>query len=409
MNVAIHPLDLAVIAACLIGIVGLGCWTGLRRRQESTQGKDYFPAGGAIGRLIISLAMFSTNMAILLPTLFLGFGGEPTDQPVPSRGAAWTHPLTNRRKLNSPLVEVTPFVLKDRLYLVENWQKQWDHPGSPDGSRFQEDEVRIRDVEADRVVATPLVGHGLGMALVWQDRVYVFAGDWGKEKKWQITTITLTSSADLASWRQPEVVLRAEPQEKFFNVSVCRGLDRFVLLVESNDPQWPPFTFKYFVSDDLRRWKPVADAIYGHDKYVGGPALYYEDGWYYTLYLESLGQNRWETRITRSQDLVRWQDAPTGRPFVTFNPANTIHPLRPGHLREVNASDAEVVYWRGQTLVYFTGGDQQLAGDLQLAEFNGTPRELFERFFVPAGGAERAAPARAAGGRPVLGDAPRDP
>ncbi len=46
------------------------------------------------------------------------------------------------------------------------------------------------------------------------------------------------------NWTKPIVVLRAEPQEKFFNVSVCRGRDAFVLLVESNDPKWPPFTFE---------------------------------------------------------------------------------------------------------------------------------------------------------------------
>ena len=40
-----------------------------------------------------------------------------------------------------------------------------------------------------------------------------------------------------------------------------------------------------------------------------------------------------------------------------------------------------MVYWKGKTLVYFTGGDQHAAGDLQWAEFEGTPRELFERFF----------------------------
>ncbi|MBI2924580.1 MAG: alpha-L-fucosidase [Verrucomicrobia bacterium] len=347
-------------------------------------------------RIALVLAVF------LCTTTLLTFGAEPKGQVAPATGSAWTHPLTNRRKLNSPLVEVTPFVFKDRLYLLENWQKQWEFPGSPDGSRFAKDEVRIRDVAADKIVSTPLTGHGLGMAFVWQGRVHVFAGNWGTKKKWEITEIEMVSSDDLVSWTKPEVVLRAEPQEKFFNVSVCRGRDQFVLLVESNDPKWPPFTFKYFVSDDLRHWTPVPDAIYGRDKYVGGPALYFEGDWYYTLYLESLGQNRYETRLTRSRDLLRWQDAPAGRPFVTFNPTNTVHPLRPAHVRESNASDAEVVHWKGKTLVYFTGGDQQLAGDLQLAEFNSTPRELFESFFKEEASADTVAPQHAGDWYPVL-------
>ena len=100
---------------------------------------------------------------------------------------------------------------------------------------------------------------------------------------------------------KPVVVLKAEPQEKFFNVSVCRGKEKFVLLVESNDPAWPAFTFKYFVSEDLLRWARVFEAVYGRDKYVGGPALYFEDGTYYTLYLHSLGGGRYETRWTRRE------------------------------------------------------------------------------------------------------------
>ena len=89
------------------------------------------------------------------------------------------------------------------------------------------------------------------------------------------------------------------------------------------------------------------------------------------------------TRITRSRDLKHWEDAPADRPFLTFDRSKKNLPLRPPALEEKNASDAEVCYFRGKTLVYFTGSDQQVAGDLQRAEFAGTPRELFESFFAP--------------------------
>ncbi len=296
--------------------------------------------------------------------------------------SAWRNPLVNRRKLGSPLVEVTPFVFHQRLYLLENWQKQWEHPGAPDGSYFQQDEVRVRDVAADKIISVALTGHGLGCALVWKDHVHVLAGDWGKgEKKWGIQQVSYVSSANLKDWTPAATVLRAEPGERLFNVAVCRGRDRFILLAETDNPRWPAFTFKYYESTNLTDWRIIPDALYGTNKYVGGPALYYEGGWYYTLYLESLGQNRYETRLTRSRDLKQWHDAPAARPFVTFDPTQQVHQLRPSHVRESNASDAEVAYWRGKTHVYFTGGDQQLAGDLQVAEFPGKPRALFEKFF----------------------------
>ncbi len=299
-----------------------------------------------------------------------------------SAGKEWKNPILKLGKLHSPLVEVTPFVFKDRLYLLENWQKQWEHANSPDGDYIQEDEIRIRNMISNRIVSTPLVGHGLGMAFVWKDRVYVFGGNWGKQKKWRITEISMTSSQDLIHWTTPVVVLKAEPHEKFFNVSVCRGKDAFTLLVESNDPAWPTFTFKYFTSQDLLKWTKIPDALYGKKKYVGGPALYFEEGIYYTLYLQALGGGRYETRITRSTDLVHWEDAPEGRPFVTFNPKNKVHPLRPANIRETNASDVELCLWNGKTVIYYTGGDQHFAGDLHLAEFTGTPAQLFKLFYA---------------------------
>jgi len=324
----------------------------------------------------------------MLPLLGLLFAvASPFAQNVAAQDSEapnhWKSPLENRHKLKTPLVEVTPFVFNQRLHLLENWQKHWELSNAANGHRYQEDRVRIRDVQNDEIVSVALVGHGLGMALVWENRVYVFAGDWGSSKKWHIKKIAMTSSDDLKNWSTPVDVLEANPDERFFNVSVCRGDGRFIMLVETNDPRWPAFTFKYFQSDDLRKWKQVPDALYGVKKYVGGPALYHFDGIYYTLYLQSLGEGRYETRITRSKDLVHWEDAPTNRPFVTFNPANLVHPVRSTTIHECNASDAEVVYWQGKTLVYFTGGDQHVAGDLQRAEYDGTPQALFERFFKP--------------------------
>jgi alpha-L-fucosidase len=131
----------------------------------------------------------------------------------------------------------------------------------------------------------------------------------------------------------------------------------------------------------LATWERIPDALYGTDKYVGGPALYREGDFFYTLYLQDLG-GKWETCITRSKDLIHWQDAPPDRPFLTFDPSRKHPPLRPQNVMEINASDAELCCWKGKTLVYFTGSDQQVAGDLQTAEYSGTPQQLFESFFA---------------------------
>ena len=298
-----------------------------------------------------------------------------------SAQSTWTNPILKRGRLGSPLVETSPFVFKNRLYLLENNQRFWDVFGAKPGDLFHEDEVRMFDVESKEIASVALQNHGFGTVLTWEGRVYVFAGNYGLGKPWRhMTEITMTSSADLKNWTKPVTVLRAAPNEFFFNTAVCRGKDEFILLYETNDKRWKPFTFRYMASSDLKKWKEIPDAIYGKDKYVGGPALYYEGGWYYTLYLESLKKG-YETRITRSKDLVHWDDAPKGRSFITFDSSHKNIPLIKPGISESNASDVELCYYKGKTILYFTGSDQTTAGDLQWATYDGTPRQLFEYFF----------------------------
>ncbi len=293
----------------------------------------------------------------------------------------WKNPLVKQGYLGSPLVEVTPFVFKDKLYLLENNQKSWE-VGGKSGDRFHEDEVRIRDVQSKKIVSVALTNHAFASALVFEGKVYVFSGNYGDDKPWRnITEISMTSSDDLIHWTDPQTVLRAEGDERFYNVAVCRGKDRFVLLYETNDSRWPYFTFKYSESDDFVHWRQIPEAIYGREKYVGGPALYFHDGWYYTLYVQRL-EHGYETRVTRSRDLQRWKDAPEGRPLVTFDSSHQNIPLHDPTTRESNASDVELCYFNGKTVVYFTGGDQSICGDLQWATFDGTPRKLLESFFT---------------------------
>ncbi len=65
MEVKIGPIDLAIILAYLVGIVGLGCWVGLRRHKDQGSGRDYFLAGGTLTWPVIGLALFSTNISTI--------------------------------------------------------------------------------------------------------------------------------------------------------------------------------------------------------------------------------------------------------------------------------------------------------------------------------------------------------
>ncbi|NQU09765.1 hypothetical protein HQ590_03170 [bacterium] len=296
----------------------------------------------------------------------------------------WQNPLVKRGVVSGAYSEATPFVLRDRLYRLENFHRSEEFPGQPVEYRFHEDGFRIRDVADDRIVSVPLLNHYFGFAFPWDGRVHVFAGHYGlAEPWWHIREIVLIASDDLVTWTRPQVVIRSENGERLFNTAVCHDGRRFVLLYETDDNQWPPFTFKYCESDDLVHWRPLPGALYGTDKYVGGPALYYADGWYYTLYLEDLGDERWETRVTRSTDLVHWQDAPPGRPVVTYDPTRVTNPALAPDVHERNASDAELCEWQGKTILYFNGGNQHGLVDLQWAEYDGPPAAFLAHFFRP--------------------------
>ena len=52
----------------------------------------------------------------------------------------WENPIQKEERLGSPLVETSPFVFQEKLYLLENNQRFWDIPGAKPGDNFHEDE-----------------------------------------------------------------------------------------------------------------------------------------------------------------------------------------------------------------------------------------------------------------------------
>ncbi|NCB09784.1 MAG: hypothetical protein EOM73_16695, partial [Bacteroidia bacterium] len=147
----------------------------------------------------------------------------------------------NIRRLGSPIVESTPFVFKDKLYLLENFQECWN-TAKPQFEEhdYLKDKVRIIDLGSGEIVAAPLIGYTFGIAFVWDNKVYVFAGNHHTAVEWRhVTELCMTCSDDLKNWTPPQTVLKALDGEHFFNFAVCRGKDSFVLLYETDDPQWP--------------------------------------------------------------------------------------------------------------------------------------------------------------------------
>lgn len=98
----------------------------------------------------------------------------------------------------APGSEVTPFIFKDDLYLVENFKKREECPGMPATYKFHEDGFRIRNTAENRIISVPLLNHYFAIAYVWNDRVYIFAGDYEFDRPWwNIRRVNMISSDDL--------------------------------------------------------------------------------------------------------------------------------------------------------------------------------------------------------------------
>lgn len=292
----------------------------------------------------------------------------------------WKNKLIKKGMLNSPVVEQTPVIWNGRLVLIETWQcHHWDKPPSVSEKYY----IRIRDVETGALLGKCMEQYCYSSALVWDKVLYVFAARFRESYDYPGNRdVNMSKSDDLVKWTKPKVVLAGESNENLFNQSVCHDGRRFVMAYESNDPAYPPFTIKFAGSDDLERWIKIPDAIYGTDRYTACPTLRHAGDYYYMLYLEHLEPKWWfETLLTRSKDLISWEDAPRN-PVIVPDPEQDVHPDHPEGGKECNASDSDLVEWRGKTRVYFTGGEQHWGGNLQYAEFDGPMKDFFESYYM---------------------------
>jgi hypothetical protein len=267
------------------------------------------------------------------------------------------------------LCEAAPIVWQDRLALMKCLR-----PAT--GGTKADYHLALEDVETGRELARFAEGYSLASALVHDGTLHVFASRF-KPDGWN--DVTLFKSKDLTTWKQ-KVVVKQE-RERLFNSSVCATDNGFVIAYESDDPKQVPFTVKFATSPDLENWTKKPEAVFGADRYAACPCLRYVNGYYYLLYLEHRTP-RWffETYLARSKDLISWE----------LSPASPL--LTPGLDDGINASDPDLIEFRGQTCLYYSVGDQRTWSKLKRAVFPGPMAEFFAGYFAAPGTAEGLRP-----------------
>jgi len=265
-----------------------------------------------------------------------------------------TGPVKEKAYL-SDTCEAAPFVLRDRLMLMECVRP-------PGGGSTKDYYLKISDVESGSELAHFAEGYGLASILVERDGVYVYASRW-EGGTWN--DVTLFQSDDLCSWNTKRV-LQQEGKEHIFNTTVCRVEEGYVMAYETNDPSYVPFTVKFAESSDLFTWHRIPSALFAPDRYAACPCLRYSKGWFYMLYTEHRKPEwRFETFMVRSRDLVDWQPSPR-------NPI-----IAPEEGEDINTSDPDLAEYHGRVYLYYSIGDQRTYSRLKRAVFDGSLEDFF--------------------------------
>jgi len=278
------------------------------------------------------------------------------------------------------MVETTPIVFQDRLYLFEYvrpnyWQNKTEN------SYF-----RFIDVEADKPISAFAWAYHLGSAYVEDDVVFVYGVE-----RWGGSEIRVFWSRDLKEWSsKPALKL---PGWGIYNNSVCMGRDGYVMAIEIGEPKevvGVRYTIYFAESEDLINWRlgPL-DHIYSKDRYTACPALRFLNGYYYMIYLEAKPGPRYEPHIIRSRDLIHWESSPYN---PVMSPSEEDKKIANPNLSDeqrrriyeavnINNSDVDLCEFRGETIIYYSWGNQQGTEFLAKAIHRGSMKDFLQGFF----------------------------
>ena len=300
--------------------------------------------------------------------------------------APWKSPLVNRRVLDSAAApgEFSPFTFKGENYRTESVLAHYVNPGTPVGYRPHEYYFCIRRESDDRLISIPLFDHYFASAYVWNDRCYCYSMNQENGCK-----LDVVWSDDLISWSPVHCVFDYSSRNEIFcNTSVTFDGKKFILLYETNDPACPIYTFHFAESDDLVNWKTIPGAVYADEKYTGGGSLHWveEDKLFYLSTLDlfihpTARKVCYRFIISRSPDLIHWEDAPDDRPLLLPDCSHRPDPVNHPEVYEISVSDVEYRVTEGKVTAYFIGGNQWGVCDNQIAEYHGTLPDLFREFF----------------------------
>ena len=293
------------------------------------------------------------------------------------------------RKLGavSPSGETTPFVFRDRLYRME----------LSDPSRGTDSSAPACALIRDRETGEILSRFGEGCyyhALYQEDGVLYVTAVVSEKPALSGETVVLFESRDMISWSRRE--LFRNPGWRYFNTSMTKGPDGYVLCMEAAEPREEvgiPFTAFFATSPDLIRWTMMdADRGYPKHRYLGGPWFRYSRGYYYLIAVTELPCARYTNYVYRTRDFDTWEVGLYNPMLTADEEDRKISPfafdLSPELVRQIRTgflssnSDVDMCEYRGKTLITYNVGNQLGFYYLAEAEYDGTIDDLLAAYFA---------------------------
>ncbi len=296
-----------------------------------------------------------------------------------------TFPEIKKLGFCSPNCEMTPFVWGGRLMRLELC---WGREGNE--YVIETTHSLIRDVETGEVVSRTAYGMCFTSGYLEGDTFYVLATV-GSGPKLCGDTIKLYSTKDLVNWEE-RILFHREGWE-FFNTSLAKGDDGYVLLLEvGGSPEDDPgktFTAYFAKSTDMINWEMLPfDTAFPKEMYCGAPYMRYHNNYYYIFLLLPLPFRRFAHYIFRTKD---FNDIEVGlhNPILLHSNEDRLisengkklylpeHEDRLYHGLCCNNCDIDMCEWQGKTYInYLTGNQLGTAGymceavaDMPIGEF----------------------------------------
>ncbi len=317
-----------------------------------------------------------SGLLLVLGASLCAFGVFAADNP--SSPAVPNPKLVKVPMAFSTGMENTPIVFNGRPLLVDNHR-----PGGFE-AKGENAYLFILDLTTGQEVARFGKGHSFVSAFVNGPELNVFATeftDFGNV----INTLRINrfSTTDLKEWKQEEALAR-DGAEQFFNTSVCKDDQGYIMTYESDIPvKW---CFRFARSKDLAHWEKMAGLEFADvagNTVCANPTIRFFAPYYYVIYgihcyqkapwacyAYQLPETKYVTAVARSKDLIAWEVSPTRAPM-----------LEPVAGEGINNTDADLFEYEGNTYLFYATGDQATWGTIRVAMYAGSMKEMLERHF----------------------------